>query len=72
MAITPTLRRLRRGAVSVELDPATSEVLMRCATDGAVERVSFDSDGLGALLVAFFRTHQACSAGAWFEIDDDA
>ncbi len=64
------VRRLHRGAVSVELDYDDAHVLLRCDTHQIVERVPLRRDGLGPLLIEFFRDHQSCSLGAPFDLDD--
>ncbi len=62
-------RRLRRGAVSVELAYDAAHVLLRCGIHRVAKRVPLDSDGLGPLLVGFFAEHQQCSQGSAFDID---
>ncbi len=65
------VRRLRRGPVSVELDPSTASVVMRCRAHEFVEEIPLDRDrDHGQLLVAFFDDHQACANGAPYDLDE--
>lgn len=71
MSVTSrSVRRLRRGGVSVELDYDAAHVLLQCREHEHCDRMPLVDDELGMMLVRFFRDHQDCSPDATFEVED--
>ncbi len=68
-AVRSPVRRVRRGAVSLEIDPAAARVVLRCHTHRVHDEVTLRGARLGRVLVDFLTAHEGCSGGSTFNLD---